>query len=293
MKTIIINSSNVVDNGMNDTYTYRFPAGAVEFKDDQIAVSSVNIFYSWNNIDSSVYSNNSFTYTWTDGNTYTVTFPDGGYYEISDLNTYFQSIMFANTHYLLNSTTGKIMYFLEFVENSIFYSVQYNAYVMPTTLPSGFSLPAGSSWSLPVSAQTPQITISSSNNFGSLIGYSSGTYPASPSVSTYSATSDITPQLSPVSSLVMSCSLLNNRYSLPSTLLFSFAPNTTFGSLISVFPPEYSFVDIQNGQYTDFTIKFTDQLLRTIHIQDSNIVIMLTIRNKYEYSDKQVFKANP
>jgi hypothetical protein len=292
MKTLILNASTVVENGLNDTYLYRFPAGAVEFKDDQIAVSSVSLFYSWFNIQQSVYNNNSFSYRWIDGSVNQVMYPDGGYYTVSDLNAYFQSVMYANGHYLINSTTGKSLFFLEFVENSVYYAIQFNAYIIPTTLPSGFALPAGASWSLPVSASSAQITIGT-NNFGTLIGFSSGTYPSSPATSTYSANSNITPQISPVSSLVVSCSLVNNRYSIPSTLVFSFAPNTTFGSLINVYPPEYSFVDIQDGQYTDFTIKFSDQLLRTIRINDNNIVVMLTIRNKYELTDKQVIKSNP
>lgn len=284
MKTLIINSDNAVQNSFNDTYTYTFPAGAVEFKNDQVAVSSVSIYYSWFNVNQRVYNNNSFTYTWIDGNTYNVVFPDGGYYTIAQLNAYFQSVMVANKHYLINSTTGDFVYYLEFVENSVFYGVQFNAYVVPSVLPAGFALPAGATWSLPIVAQTPTITILNNNRFGLLIGFSGGTYPpTSPTTTTYSITSNITPQLSPVSSLVLSCTLLNNRFSNPSTLLFSFAPNTTFGGLITIQPPELSFVDIQDGQYTDFTIKFTDQFLQPIDIKDNNVVIMLTIRNKYEY----------
>jgi len=284
MRTLIINSQNVVSNTFNDTYTYRFPAGAVEFKNDQVAVSAVNIFYSWFNIEQRVYNNNSLTYTWVDGTTHTVTYPDGGYYTVEELNAYFQSVMFGNKHYLVDTTNDKVVYYLELITNAVFYAIQLNAYVVPTTLPTGFTLPAGATWALPASATTPQLMILGTNNYGSLIGFSAGTYPPTvPQASTYSKISDFTPQISPVSSLVMQCTLLNNRYANPSTLLFSFAPNTTFGSLITVQPPELSFVDIQDGQYTDFTITFKDQLLRTIDINDSNVVIMLTIRNKYEY----------
>jgi hypothetical protein len=286
MRTLIVNQNNVVSGSFNDTYTYRFPAGAVEFKDDQVAVSSVSMYYSWFNINQSVYNNNSFTYTWTDGITYPVTFPNGGYYTIADLNAYFQSVMFTNKHYLYNTTSGKILYFLELVENGIFYAVQYNAFVVPTVLPAGFALPAGATWALPATATTPQITITT-NNFGLLIGFTAGTYPpAVPQASTYSKTSTITPQLSPVSSLVMQCTLLNNKYANPSTLLHSFPPNATFGSLITSEPSELVFVDIQDGQYTDFTITFRDQLLRTVDIKDANIVVMLVIRNKNEYTMK-------
>ena len=283
MKTLILNSTNVVSNTFNDTYTYRFPAGAVEFKNDQVAVSAVNLFYSWYNINQRTYNNNAFTYTWVDGTTHTVSYPDGGYYTVEELNAYFQSVMFGNKHYLINSITGDILYYLELITNAVFYSIQINAFAVPTVLPTGYAIPAGATWTLPLTPKTPQLTILNNNAFGELIGFTSGTYPPTIQTTTYSVLSTITPQISPVSSLIMQCTLLNNKYSNPSTLLFSFAPNTTFGSLITVQPPELSFVDIQDGQYTDFTITFKDQLLRTVDINDENVVIMLTIRNKFEY----------
>jgi hypothetical protein len=291
MKVLILNSSNVVNNGLNDTYLYRFPAGAIECKDDQIAVSSISLYYSWYNINQSVYNNNSFRYTWIDATEHTVAYPDGAYYTVADLNSYFQSVMYTNNHYLVNSTTGQIQYLMEFVENATFYAVQFNAFVVNTTLPDGFELPAGATWSLPVSPRTAQITIVS-NNFGALVGLTPRSYPAMPTSTTYSITSNTTPQISPINSIVVSCSLVRNTYSVPSTLLYAFAPNTRFGSLITTQPNEHSYVDIQDGQYTDVTIKFSDQLLRTIAINDNNVVIMLTIRNKYENTDKINTKAN-
>jgi hypothetical protein len=89
-----------------------------------------------------------------------------------------------------------------------------------------------------------------------------------------------------VSSLIMTCSLLNNSYSIPSTLMYSFSPNVSYGSQIQISPPEMSFVDIQDGSYNDFQIVFFDQNLNRISIQDTNLVILLTVKNKNEYVDK-------
>lgn len=285
MRTLIINGENVVSNGFNDTYKYTFPTGSVTFKNDQVAVSSINMYYSWFNITSSTtgsqYNNNQFTYTWygTTSATYTITIPDG-YYSVADLNAYLQSQMVANGHYLVNST-GEYVYYLELVENSTKYAVQFNSYPIPTALPSGYTNPA--SMSFPTTATTPQITILSTNNFNNVIGFTAGTYPSSVQTTNYSVTSSYTPQVSPVSSLVLSCTLLNNRYAIPSTLLYSFSPaGTSFGSLISIQPPEMSFVDIQDGSYNEFTIEFRDQNLGKIAIKDSNLVVMLTIRDKMQ-----------
>lgn len=291
MKTLIINGENLVSGPYNDTYKYNFPIGSVEFKNDQVAVSAIYMYYSWFNITSattgSMYNNNVFQYVWynnSGSSTYTVTLPDG-YYEVSDINAYLQSQMVANGHYLLDSN-GDYVYYLELVTNTTYYAVQFNSYPIPTSLPSGYTNPA--SITFPATATTPQIIISSTNNFKDVLGFDAGTYPSPTQTTNYSKLSDYTPQVSPVSSLILSCTLLNNRYAIPSTLLYSFSPaGVSFGSLINITPPEMSFVDIQDGSYTDFTIEFRDQSLNRIAINDTNLVIMLTIKDKYEYLEKK------
>lgn len=290
MRTLIINGNNLVPNGFNDTYRYSFPVGSVDFKDDQVAVSSVNMYYSWFNITSantgSRYNNNAFQYIWTDGGgstTFTVTFPDG-YYTVSQSNAYFQSQMVTNGHYLVDNN-GEFVYYLEFVENATYYAIQLNAYPLPTALPAGWTNPEAIIF--PVTASTPQLIVLSTNNFNNIIGFNAGTYPPAIQATRYSKLSDYTPQVSPVNSLILSCTLLNNRYAIPSTLLYSFSPaGTAFGDLISIQPSEMSFVDIQDGAYNDFTIEFRDQNLNRVAINDSNIVILLSIKNKMEYGLK-------
>jgi hypothetical protein len=274
----------VENNGFNDTYRFKFPS-TVEFKDDQVALSNISIYYSWYNINSTLYNNNSFSYRWIDDVVYTVSFSDGAYYTIADIQSYFYSVMFKNKHYLINSVDGDILVYLEFVENSTFYGVSINSYAIPTVLPTNYQIPQGATWSLPVgTAKTPQIIFSDSNNFKDLVGFSAGTYPSIVQSTNFSITSNNTPNISPVQSLLVQCSLINNYYSVPNTLLYSFSPNVTFGNLITINPSEYTYVDIQDGQYTEFLIKFSDQLLNQVDIKDSNIVILLTIRNKYEYN---------
>ncbi|NBP15940.1 hypothetical protein EBU95_16375 [bacterium] len=263
MRTIILNSSNLDSgNSNNNVFKYTFPSGAVNFKDDQIAVTQVSLYYSWYNINSSLYNNNSFSYTWIDGTIVNVTLPNGSY-AVSDINSYLQSVMVSNGHYLVDST-GNYVYFLEFTTNTVYYAVQLNAYAVPTS-----SSASASSYTKP------------SGNFYKIVGFSAGTYPSTQQSSTYSFKSDIVPQVSPVQSLIMNCSLLNNRYSVPSNLLFSFSPaSVSFGSLITIQPPQHNFVDIYDGQYNSFTIEFRDQNLDTMQIIDTNIVVLLSIRNK-------------
>ena len=124
-KTIILNTSNIEENSNNTKLVYNFPSGGYTFKNDMIALQSVYQYFSIFNITSD-YGNNTFSYTWFDGIEYSITIPDG-YYEISDLNSYFQSIMIANTHYMTNSA-GQFIYVLEFIVNTSRYAVQINSY---------------------------------------------------------------------------------------------------------------------------------------------------------------------
>ena len=62
MKTIVLNSSNLVNNGLNNQFVYVFP-NSVNIKNSYIAVASVAIYYSWFNISAAL-GNNKFSYTW-------------------------------------------------------------------------------------------------------------------------------------------------------------------------------------------------------------------------------------
>ena len=89
MNTVVLNSNNIVAGTNNSTLLYNFP-NSVKFTNHQVAVQSVNMYYSWQNINSTSLKNNTFTYTWVVAGTtttYTVTIPNG-LYEITDINNY-------------------------------------------------------------------------------------------------------------------------------------------------------------------------------------------------------------
>jgi hypothetical protein len=88
--------------------------------------------------------------------------------------------------------------------------------------------------------------------------------------------------VTPVSSVVVTCSLLNNRYSIPNNLLYSFAPNTTYGGQINIIPPSKTFVDMSGGKVSEFSITFLDQNFNKLKILDNNVVILITIASQDE-----------
>lgn len=273
---IVLNSSNLVSTSSNNTYQYNFPTGAVHFKKCKLAVASVALYYSWYNVSSSN-NNNSFQFIFPGNGTYTVTLPDG-FYSISELNSYLQNFCILNNLYLVNAS-GDYIYYLEFLTNSTYYSVQFNAYPVPVSLPSGYTNPGGMLF--PGTSVTPQLVVLS-NDFRNIIGFDAGTYPSTTQSSVYSALSSFTPQVTDVQSVLMTCSLLSNKYANPNTILYSFAIDTTFGSLLSSNPNQYSFINIYDGQYTQFNVQFFDQNFNPLQIRDTNVLIQLLIQTEDE-----------
>lgn len=269
MRTLILNSSNISSTSGNNVLTYTFPQGSVTFKSNKVGLQAVSLYYSWQNVSASI----SWSYKWVDGVTYPMTLP-AGFYAVSDFNSFIQATMYANGHYLVNSS-GSNVYYLELQTNSVYYSVQLNSYAVPTALPSGWSKPSSATWSFPASATTPQLIIPS--GLSSLLGITTGTYPSVSQTTNYSHLSDTTPQITPVQSVVMTCSLINSRYSNPATLLTCFSPNVTYGSLISVTAHQPVMNEIQDGSYTSFMLQFFDQSLNSLAIKDSNLVVLLVI----------------
>lgn len=276
MRPVVINNTNVSPND-NSKYKYTFPT-TNKFEGDQIAMSNIYINYSWFNIMEQ-YNNNQFSYKWTDGSgttTKLVKIKDG-YYNGSTLNAYLQYIMLNNGHYLIDDT-GAYVYYLEMVVNITYYALEFRAYPLPTSLPTGWSNPAGIVF--PLLASTPQFVIPNSK-ITRLLGFNAGTYPSAVQATTYNELSQNTPQVTDVDSIIVLCSLLNNRLSVPNTILYSFSTaNRQFGELIYFSVPELVFTDISDGFYDRFEVSFVDQNFNPLGIRDTNLVVQLVFRKR-------------
>ena len=100
MRTLILNSSNIVDGTNNSILSYEFAGGNINLKKGQkVALANLQMYYSTFNI-TAANNNNSFSYTWVDGIVYQVLIPDG-FYDIPSLNNYLHFTMVQNKHYLL------------------------------------------------------------------------------------------------------------------------------------------------------------------------------------------------
>lgn len=289
MRTLILNASNIVDGTNNSVFEYEFVGGNVTLKAGQkVALASIQMYYSTFNITSS-YQNNVFNYTWVDGTVNQVLFPDG-FYDADGINNYLHFVMLQNKHYLIDAT-GDYVWFITITTNPTRYAIEANCFTMSTALATANSwvLPSGATWVIPTNIIVPELNILA-NNFRYIIGFQTGSYPnaviagvppAQTQTPAYTVTqtflSTITPQITPFSSFLVNCSLVNNNYAVPNSLIYSFSPQGTFGEQFTVAPNEYVFIDVLPAQYNRFRIYFTDQNNFPIAFQDPNMIIQILI----------------
>ena len=279
---ILINSSNLVAGTNNSKYEYSFPTTKV-LNNSAVAMHSLQMYYSWYNINSSLYNNHQFKYKWWDSNgdmvdTFTVTIPDG-YYTIPTLNLFFQSVMLKNLHYLYDTIAKKNIFFLEFVENATYYSIQLNSVPMYQSGSVPVDITKSGTWIYPTNQETAIVTILSTGNFKDLVGFNAGSFPATLQSTLYQKLSDYTPQISPVTSVIVRCNLVNNDSAIPNDVLYSFTAGTSeWGSIIDVKPNNIYFSNIPNGTYSKIALTFYDQNHRSMHIQDPQLLMTLIIK---------------
>lgn len=301
MRVIVLNSSNLVQDGQNNKLVYRFPNSTL-FKDNSIAVSSVNMYYSWFNITTAL-GNNTFSYTWTIGgvvNVRTILIPDG-LYQVSTLNDLLQFNMINNGDYLIETASGDYVYYAEFILNTSRYAVQINTYLVPTSLPVGYTQPSNFS-GYPTVACNPIVTLpakfnelfgyvpgfATSNNIGNPVGIPATTDYVSKNqaTGTISYISTTAPNLQPNSSIYFSLSNINNAYSIPSSIIYALATNANVGDIIQERPPQFMWNKLIDGTYNQLTLTFLGTNFQPIIIRDPQMTILLTIKDKDEVSFK-------
>lgn len=284
MRNIVVTAANIeASNSFNNKFIYKFPGGGARFFNNKIGLQSLSQYYSNFNINVSLYNNNKFAYKWIDGTTHDVTMPDG-FYEVSTLNYFLIDAMTKNKHYLIDTNNAN-QYYLALDTNVVYYAVELIAKVLPGTLPAGWSLPAGATWTL--QQKTPQFQILD-NGFKNIIGYNAGLYPTTSQTSTQEFLSSFTPEVSPVSTIVVTCSLLSNNLNVADNIVFAYSQSTTFGELENFHPFTPAFYTIKDGTYQEMVITFLDQNLRPIKFQDKATTMIFNVIGESDYNPSAV-----
>ncbi len=320
MHTITLTRDNI-ENADNNRMVYDIP-GSKALEGAQIALSNLYMYYSWQNINSAPLNNNKLRIVWpaltedNAGNPITqaatsieITIPDG-LYEVADINAFFEQFCITNNLYLINSTTGQYVYFIQMQVNPTRYAVQFKSFSLPATaavLGTTYTEPPGGFCNSPLLAGVgalggfPGVAGSApgwqfpgnfsawagfENNYanppGSVVALGSTSYftglGAFPTGNT-SFLSTITPNVQPNSVIFVNCNLITNPYPNPSTFLYPIPAKSGIGALIQVEAPEYSWNQMLPGVANKVIITFTDQTGQPIKIQDPNIIVSLIIRD--------------
>ena len=88
------------------------------------------------------------------------------------------------------------------------------------------------------------------------------------------------PRLEIVRNVLVFCNLVENVYLQDSKLLFSFVPNSRFGSLLSIAPQVLTYFDTVDSIFDYIEISFSDQNGRPLEMDD-DITVSIVITNKY------------
>jgi len=293
MRTLIINSTNLILDGENNKLVYRFP-NSVHFKDSFISLSQAQMYYSWFNI-TSAFNNDIIQYIWINGagvqTTYTITIPDG-LYEVSTLNQLLQYTFIQNGHYLVNS--GQNVYYAELILNPSRYAVQINTFLFPTSLPVGYTNPAAVPF--PPQSFNPSIILPPSIN--NILGFvpnfttninlnNAFVPPVSPYVSklangTLSYISTTAPNLQPNSSVIINISNIDNQYAQPTGTCYTIIPTVGIGEVINEQPVNYIWNKLIPGTYNQLTISILGNNLAPIKIQDPSMTFVFVIKEGNE-----------
>jgi hypothetical protein len=127
------------------------------------------------------------------------------------------------------------------------------------------------------------------NSSGNVVGYTgliggSG-YTSLPTAvitfvgSNYSGNSLITPVGSTVNSIIVRCSLVDNKVGIPMDILDSFTiGGVGFGNNINYSPNTAKWVKLSSGSFSNFYITFCDQNLSLLPALDNNVMVILLFR---------------
>lgn len=271
-----LSSSGVFDSTVNVAPYNRLTLNlrGLDLTGRKIGLKKLNLYYSWPNVTQTT----SVTIGWRIGasyTNYTWTLPaNTNYSSVDVLNQSLQTFCINNGLYLINSL-GDNVYYVTLASNASTYKIDLSLFVVPTSLPGGYTQPANFA-GYPGASVTPQFTIPANSQLISLIGLPALTYDGVAVTSVFS--SIYVPQLSPVSTVFVTCNIAKNDVPINgSTVIQAFTTrNTEYGAMIEVQPNEITFYEI-NANSNNLEIAFYDQSFNRLYVQDPQVTVHLEV----------------
>lgn len=278
-------AKNIIQNGYNNSLRVELSSGGANLKNVQMCIQSIRMYNSQFNIDSQLYGNNTFSIevpTAATTSTINITLTSG-IYSFVDINRSIQQQLIAAGAYLIDAN-GNNVFYIQLTANSVYYSTQVDC--SPTPIAIGtYTRPAtglysGGGSGLPTTTRTPRLIITNPA-FATVLGFALGQYPATSQTTLQSLLSTIAPQINPVSSYMLRCSLINNPYVNPSDSMCIFdSNNTQSGQLINFSPNEFAWIDIPDQSVSSIQLTIVDQAERIVRFFDPQISIVLLFKQK-------------
>ena len=251
MNTIVLTNSNA-----GTTLKYKLSLklnNPMRLENCLVCISDISLYYSWPNIKAS-YGNNKGRYKrTTDNREFDIIIPDGSY-EIKDINNYLQFVMKNNG----DKEDDTTKYPIELYANHIYQRVTIvtkDKYILE----------------LPI------------EGLGKVLGFTKGAVSGVKNVyigPNKTQNGNEIPQVERVESVSVHCNLVNNRYQLDYSLIYSFTPDKSFGSLLNIKPnfPHWRNTK-SNIDINEIEVWFTDQDNRPLDIEDPKIRVELLIKD--------------
>ena len=83
------------------------------------------------------------------------------------------------------------------------------------------------------------------------------------------------PHLEITEVVLVHCDIVNNDYQQDSRVLYTFAPNKQFGSLLKISPTNHIFLKTFNSEYDESKVWFTDQNSQQLEIENRTNLTMV------------------
>jgi hypothetical protein len=122
-----------------------------------------------------------------------------------------------------------------------------------------------------------------SSGLGKILGFNSGTYPSSSTVSSGLSTTtygNTIPLATSVNAIVVRCNLIANYISnnCPTDILDTAPINATYGSNIQYLPISDNFIQLRPGTYSSLVITLCDQNYNPLYALDNNVLMTFLIK---------------
>jgi hypothetical protein len=217
-----------------------------------------------------------------------LTLPDG-YFDIQSIDDWLQNRCQLIGLYLQSSDGSSNSYFIEALTNPQVYKCQINLYLLPQTAPpSGYLVPNGACFSLTGVPSTLQVyfpSVASSSKYGNL-GRIFGFVPETilPLSNNILAKSDnisvVTPVVSPITTVLIGCNLVQNEYSNPEDILTQLnLGDSKFGGIIK-YDQQPIYVTCQPQQASYIQISLYDEYMTPLDMNDTQVSIVLSIKEE-------------